>query len=205
MKNTGFRFGRQILIILVVLLLFKLASGGIYSSGTSQQNPEGMIKNSESLELLELKETETQEDPFVDVEPIAVRKSGIFNFDFLSDIVTFEIAIFAFLIPLSFEMISRISERYNSEIITSFFGRKVLPLRIQIFILLSSVLTILYGLTGWVSSQKAILAWLVILPIILFFLVIYFITKFLIHFRLYLTSPEVILNELFEDAKEAIK
>jgi len=43
---------------------------------------------------------------------------------FLSDIAAIEAAIIAFLVPLSIEIISKISERYNSDVITRAFTRK---------------------------------------------------------------------------------
>ncbi|MBP6913435.1 MAG: hypothetical protein KBC00_02390 [Candidatus Levybacteria bacterium] len=62
---------------------------------------------------------------------------------FLSDVLTFQTAILALLIPLSFDVISRISDRYNSEIIIKRFQKEPVFLFL-IGILVSNILYMLF-------------------------------------------------------------
>lgn len=86
------------------------------------------------------------------------------NINFLSDVIAFEAAVVAIAIPLSFEIISRISERYQSQVITKRFNQelevRVLPL-ILIFNIVIAV-TLKFLIIGEPTSGVwKVLAWLV--------------------------------------------
>src|SRR4030042_5679685 len=84
--------------------------------------------------------------------------------DFLSNIAAFEAAIIALAVPLSFQMVSRISERYESDVITRQFlsewAINLFPMFLIINILLA--ITLRVAVDGEpVSLQWKILAWII--------------------------------------------
>ena len=91
------------------------------------------------------------------------------NPNFLSDVAAFEAAIIAFLVPLSIEIISKISERYNSDVITRSFennwANKILPPFLLINIVAAIVLRFLVQ-DDINSLTWKISAWIVLLVFI---------------------------------------
>jgi len=125
--------------------------------------------------------------------------------DFLSDIAAFEALVIAIAIPLSFEMISRTSDRYNSDIIISNFLKrckiKVIPIIIIILIIITiitrflvndSPLSLLWKIFAWI----ALIGFIVIAVLFLIFTSIFY---------KYLTNIELVLDELFEDAEKLLE
>lgn len=124
---------------------------------------------------------------------------------FLTDVATFEGVIIAIIIPLSFEMVSRISERYESEIIVrKFYSEKFISsfpviLIINIIMVISLIFlddplhkSILWKIIFWVTF-------------ILFLVVVLILMKFLNLLRRYITDTKFILNRLFDDAEKLFK
>jgi len=90
-------------------------------------------------------------------------KLPLANFDFLSDILAFEAVIAGLVIPLGVEIISRISEQYESEMISKTFSNnwviKYFPYFLMLNIFLN--LALIFAKHLWEKSANGnILAWL---------------------------------------------
>lgn len=125
--------------------------------------------------------------------------------DFLSDVAAFEAAVIALAIPLSLEMVSRISERYQSEVITKKFlqewENKWLP------ILLIANIIVAVSLRFFVDDKPTsdiwkILSWLTFAGFLFITVVL---IKFFILLKKYITDMEFILKELLNEAEELLK
>lgn len=124
---------------------------------------------------------------------------------FLSDVAAFEATIIALAIPLSLEMVSRISERYQSEVITKRFLRewenKWLP------ILLIANIIVAVSLRFFVDDKPIseiwkILSWTTFAG---FLLVTVVLIKFFILLTKYITDTEFIIRELFYEAENLFR
>jgi hypothetical protein len=128
------------------------------------------------------------------------------NPTFLSDIAAFEAVVIAIAIPLSFEIVSRISERYESEVISRRFHThwtiKWLPFLLIANIIIAVVLrfltnknptTLLWKLAAWIT----LVVFLVIAVVLLF--------RFIPRLRHYMTEPDLVLEDLFNEAETLLK
>ena len=128
------------------------------------------------------------------------------NLQALSLIITFEAAVVAILIPLSLEMISKISERYKSKIITNLFMShnviKCLPflLIINIIICISLKIFVNEGIT--LSNPIKIIALFIF---ILFLIIAFYLLLFIEKLKKYLTQDDFIIKNLFKEVDDAIK
>lgn len=133
-----------------------------------------------------------------------------FNFtpspNFLSDIAAFEAAVIALAIPLSFEIVSRISERYQSDVISKRFVRErvivILPIFMVINIILAVSLRFCAGDTPSSTLWK-IFAWVTFIMFIVIALI--FIFSFIPRLKKYMTSSDFVTDGLFNDAEKAIR
>ena len=118
---------------------------------------------------------------------------------FLSEFLALQTAILAFLIPLAFDVVTRISEKYKSEIVIKHFQREKIFL-ILIFVLFVNILYLLS--LGFfeinVSVMSGISFFLTILSVFLLF-------GFLILLRSYSSSSKYIKEKLLNEAKKLIK
>lgn len=136
-----------------------------------------------------------------------LNKIFLFNpdIDFLSYIITFEAVIIAIAIPLSFEMVSRISERYQSEVITKKFLKewdtKLLPFLSIFHIIFATILRFT------IKKNFEPMCWgtLALINILLFIFIAIITTLYIKKVIKYISNPEFIMKKLFEDAKNAIK
>ncbi|WP_413171047.1 hypothetical protein [Anabaena azotica] len=124
---------------------------------------------------------------------------------FASDVIAYQAAIIAIAIPLSLEIISRISERYQSGVITKEFNRqwqiKVLPFLVIANALLGVTLKFFVDSkvdTGW---QK-ILAWLIFL---LFIATNFLLFSFFKKLGQYATKTKFLLDRLFDDLTQVLR
>ncbi|MBD2693509.1 hypothetical protein [Anabaena catenula] len=126
------------------------------------------------------------------------------NTSFLSDIVAFQGAIIAIAIPLSLEIISRISERYNSGVITKKFSQeseiKLLPILLTIDIIAAIILKFFIPADS-ISGYWKIIAWI---TFIVFIFTIYILYKFFATLRRYITDTNFLLDELFNDIEKSL-
>ena len=124
--------------------------------------------------------------------------------DFLSDVALFDTAIIAFLIPLSLDMILKISERYQSEVVLRPFENEW-ENRILLWCLLLNVFVALAmrfliddaHLQGWWK----VLAWILF---VVFGFIAYTIYSFMGKLKEYMSDTEFLMRKLFDDASRAI-
>jgi len=125
--------------------------------------------------------------------------------DFLSDIATIEAVMMGIAIPLSFDIISRISERFQSEVITKNFIKELEVKLLPLFL----VINIILAITLRFFTKDIICSFFV--KILFFILLLFFIIIFCIFIgffnkvRKYAIDTEYILNKLYGHAKKIIK
>jgi hypothetical protein len=126
--------------------------------------------------------------------------------NFLSDIAAFEAVVIGIAIPLSFEIVSRISERYQSEVITREFLKnweiKLLPIFLISNIIIAIVLRFFIP-NNPVGTVWKILAWITFIGFL--FIAMIFLFKFLPKLKHYMTDTNFILNEFFNEAEKLFK
>ncbi len=127
------------------------------------------------------------------------------NPPFLSDIAFFEAAIVAFLIPLSIEIISKISERYSSGEITRVFERsranRYLPRLLVINIIVAIVLR--FGTDDHADTLPwKIVAWVVL---IFFIIVACLILTVVSNIKAFATDTDYIVKKLYEDIEKSLQ
>ena len=125
--------------------------------------------------------------------------------NFLSDIAAFEAVIIGLAIPLSMDIISRISERYHSDVISNRFVHewevKWLPYLLIVNIILAIFLRFL-----WPDEPKSILwsisAWIII---ILFVLIAIIFILYINKLKKYSGNTYFILEDLYDEANKYFK
>ena len=126
--------------------------------------------------------------------------------NFLSDIAAFEAVVIGLAIPLSFDIVSRISERYQSEVITKKFIQdweiELLPV-LLILNIISAISLRFFVPDNPVGTTWKILAWIIFTGFL--FIAWLFSFKFLPKLKHYMTDTDFILNNLFNEAEELFK
>jgi len=127
------------------------------------------------------------------------------NPTFLSDVAAFEAAIIAFLVPLSIEIISKISERYNSDVITRSFDNtwenKILPPFLLINIV-AAVLLRFFVQDDINSVVWKILAWIILL---VFMYIAFAIWRVINRIKIFMSDTKSVINQLYEDVERSIE
>lgn len=125
--------------------------------------------------------------------------------NFLSDIAAFEAVVIGIAIPLSFNMVSRISERYQSEVIAKQFFReievKILPYLLMVNICIVISLRFLFPNEAKLIYQK-VLIWI---SVGAFLVVAVILLKFVNKLRRYIIDIEFVLGKLKNDAEKIFK
>jgi len=135
--------------------------------------------------------------------------SHLLNFiprpNFLSDVAAFEAVVISIAIPLSFEIISRISERYQSDILTKRFSQEWVVRWLPVFLIFNIVIAI--TLRFFVEDVPTTSLWkpLAWITLIGFLFVAWALIKFLRLLKNYMTETEFILNRLFDEAEKSLK
>jgi len=125
--------------------------------------------------------------------------------NFLSDIASFEIVILAFLVPLSIDIVSKISERYKSDSIINLFQKpwqiKYMPIILLINIVFAIALRFLVN-----EDDKSLFWKIASLIIFLFFIFVVYIVHYSIK-RVYnfMISTNNIINLLYESGEKALE
>jgi len=124
---------------------------------------------------------------------------------FLSDVAAFEATIIAFLVPLSIEIISKISERYNADVITRSFDNtwenKILPP----FLLINIVAAILLRFFVQDDINSVIwkvLAWIVLLVVMY---IAFAIWRVINRIKTFMSDTKSVINQLYEDVEKSIE
>lgn len=126
--------------------------------------------------------------------------------NFLSDIAAFEAVVVGLAIPLSVEIVSRISERYQSEVITKKFIQnweiKWLPIFLIVNIIIAIALRFFVHDNPVLATWK-ILSWITFIGFL--FIAVIFLFKFLPKLKRYMTDTNFILDEFFNEAEKLFK
>ncbi len=132
------------------------------------------------------------------------------NIGFISDLVVFEVGVFAFVVPLSFEVISRISERYQSETISKRFIKEKVVIALPFLTLVNAFIAIVlrfFSDTILECDKQIPMFWILGSYIVLFFL--FTSALLLIYFLLravkYATDTDFIMEQLLNDAQNSIR
>lgn len=125
--------------------------------------------------------------------------------DFLSDVAAFEAVVIGLAIPLSFEIVSRISERYKSEVITKRFIQEWSIQWLQGLLIFNIVLAV--AMKFFVHDNPTADTWKVFAWIAFggFLFTIVVLLLFLSRLKRYATDIKFVLNELFDEAEELLK
>lgn len=126
------------------------------------------------------------------------------NPDFLSDVAAFSGVLIALAIPLSFETIFRISDKYQSDLISDKFDKEfinnLLPVFLVVTILLAVILRFLVG-----DSPNSVLWKILAWALLFFFIAIPFLLFWYIkNMRSYMNSGRI-TNEFLKNAQKIIK
>jgi hypothetical protein len=127
------------------------------------------------------------------------------NVNFLSDVAAFEAAIIALAIPLSFEIVSRISERYQSDVVSRKFDQEKINKALPVVLVINIALAIglrFYEVEDPTSTAWKLFAWLSFLG---FLFVAYLLLRFIGVLKIYMSSTEGVIEKLFKDAENSIQ
>lgn len=120
---------------------------------------------------------------------------------FLSDIAAFESGIVAFLLPLSIEIITKLSERYQSDVITRDFEDNItiksLPLALVINIVLAIILRFCFAHD---SYEELSLIWKILIwaSLIFFIIIAFLILNVINRIKNYMRDTNFVLDQLYE-------
>lgn len=116
----------------------------------------------------------------------------------LSEIIAFHIALIAFFIPLSVEMVGRISERYGSGIISNYYKREMIPWAIFGLSILNIFLSVFLMFFSIASKAFNYIS------LGLFTLTLILIIPFLFSLYQYLTDINAVIKKVTKDVKDII-
>ncbi len=119
---------------------------------------------------------------------------------YLSDIIALEIAIIAFLIPLIIDVISRLSDRYDSEIIVKLFVKEKTFSLFPFFLVFNIISIILFKSLN-LGIYKPILIFIIFLAVLTNIWILWL-------FRLlkkYLIDLSYVKEKLYNDAEKSLK
>ena len=124
------------------------------------------------------------------------------NIDFLSDIATFGGVIISLAIPISINIVTRISERYKSEIISNKFLKHWDFYLLFVLVIVDIIFSVC--LRFLINSKINDLTWIIFQWFMLFIFVLLISTfvKFFIRIFKIVSNPYYILNLLYKDAEK---
>lgn len=127
------------------------------------------------------------------------------NANFLSDIAAFEAVVIAFLVPLSIDIISKISDRYNSDVISQIFendwANKILPR----LLLVNIVLAIFLRFISQGDNQSLIFKIFELILFVVFVGVAFAILHIINLIKMYVSDTNSIINKLHEDIEASLE
>ncbi len=124
---------------------------------------------------------------------------------FLSSVAAFEAVVIAFLVPLSIEITSRISERYKSDVITRSFNNNWQNRCLPPFLLINIVAAVI--LRFFVQDDTDSTAWkIAACTILIFFMYIAFIIcRTIKRLTNFMSDPKFVIDQLYKEAEKSIK
>lgn len=128
------------------------------------------------------------------------------NFEVVKDISAFLGVLFALALPISFEIVSRIAERFSSESVAKLFASHFIVAVLPYWLILAVIFSLASSFAApWLDVNpmlKKILAWLVLEYLVLLSLMTLFFSYRVHEFA---TNSEAILKELMESARKQLK
>lgn len=125
---------------------------------------------------------------------------------FLSDVAAFEGVILALLIPLSIDIVSKISERYKSDIIINTFEspwwNRLLPAFLLINIVLAIVLRFFIDDKTEITSQWKCVEWMLLIFLVFIAFVVYFVIQRISNF---IKNTDYTIDQLFQRAERLLE
>lgn len=146
-------------------------------------------------------------EKIMDITKICLALLVKFNPDpkFLSDVAAVEAVIIAIAIPFSFEIVSRISERYQSEVISNLFAQSWTVIWLPKLLVINIVLAV--GIRFLVNSNPSSVIWKfsawIVFMCFLFIGAILF--SFVRRLRYYMIDTKFISEELFDEVEKFFK
>jgi hypothetical protein len=126
--------------------------------------------------------------------------------NFLSDIAAFEAVIVAIAIPLSFNIVSVISEKYQSEVISKRYTQEWSVKFLPIFLITNIAIAITLRLFDKQGSSLIIWKIFTLVAFILFIIItLILLLKFIPRLRCYMEGPKFILSELFNEVENFLR
>ncbi len=125
------------------------------------------------------------------------------NKDVLTDIITFEVTIFAFLIPLSIDIITKLSERYQSEIVVDVFENNFFVRNNSFILLINIGFAIFIRMINFSNSN--LIDFFTILIFIIFIILSFMIINVIWRIKLFSTNPDAIIDEIFKEFEEILE
>jgi len=124
------------------------------------------------------------------------------NIDFLSDIATFGGVIISLAIPISINMVTRISERYKSEIISNKFLKHWDFYFLFVLVIVDIIFSVC--LRFLITCKINDLTWVILqwFMLFIFILLISIFVKFCIRIFKFISNPNYILDLLYKDAEK---
>lgn len=128
------------------------------------------------------------------------------NVSFLSDVAAFEAAVIAFLVPLSIEIVSKLSERYQSDVIIRAFEdsieNKYLPLILIINIIIAIVLRFFINDDTDDCLLWKIIAWLILVG---FVFIACAILKIIRRIKVFMSDTQAVIDQLYKGIESAFE
>ena len=132
----------------------------------------------------------------------------IFDFSpdikFLSDVAAFEAAIIAFLIPLSIEIVSKLSERYQSAVIVQSFQNSFENRNLYKMLLINIGFAIFLRFLPASNSDDLfwkISSWVIFIFFLYITIAVYKVIK---RIKTYMSDPQVVIDILFREAENVL-
>lgn len=125
---------------------------------------------------------------------------------FLSDIAAFEATIIAFLVPLSIEIVSKLSERYKSDVINRTFEdsleNKILPYFLILNIVAVILLQFFINEDATNSPIYKICSWLILVG---FIYAAFAILKVIRRIKKFMSNIQYVIDKLFNEIEKAFE
>jgi hypothetical protein len=125
--------------------------------------------------------------------------------EFLSDIAAVEGVILGLLVPVSFDIVARLSERYNSGSVTAPFQKQVPVRLLSVVLVVNIVLALLLRYFGTDILCVPIWRASALLLLVMFILIAILVLRVINKIRLFLTKPDFLLDTFFKEGEKYVR